>query len=41
MEAFAVVKGLKLLKHRLFGVGTGLIGLMMYQLGFQGVEEAF
>jgi hypothetical protein len=41
MEAFAVVKDFNILKYSLSSLRPGLISLMMYRFGFQGVDEAF
>ncbi len=41
MEALAVIKHFDLVEHGLSGLGSGSIGLVMYQLGFQGMKEAF
>jgi hypothetical protein len=40
-EPLAVVKDFNILKYRLSSLSPGLIGLMMHQFGFQGMEEAF
>jgi hypothetical protein len=37
----AVVKDFKLFKNGLSSLSTGLIGVMVYKLGFQGMEDAF
>jgi len=36
-----VVEDLNIFKHRLSGLITGFLGLMVYKLCFQGMEEAF
>ena len=41
MQSLTAVKDLNILKHGLFGFISSLVDLMMYQLCFQGVEEAF
>jgi hypothetical protein len=34
MKSLAVVKHFDIFEHRLFGLRSGLIGLMVYKLGF-------
>lgn len=41
MKPLAVIKDFDIFKHGLPGFGTGSIGLVMYQFGFQDVKEAF
>ena len=41
MQSLAVVKDLKLFKYSLSSLSPGLIGLLMYQFGFQGMKKAF
>jgi hypothetical protein len=41
MKALAVIKDFNILKHSLLELISGLIGLVVHQLSFQGMEEAF
>jgi hypothetical protein len=41
MESLAVIKHFNIFKHGLFSLVSSLIGLLMNQLGFQGMKEDF
>jgi transposase len=41
MKSLAVVKHFDIFEHCLSSLSSGLIGLLMHQFGFQGMEEAF
>ena len=41
MKAFTVVKHLNVFEYILLSLGSGLLALMMDQLCFQGMKEAF